>query len=82
MVADVNSLSRIDLREAAHTLVAPFAGSAPTSRRVSWTIFSDAGTRVSLAASLGFCRAHAWQILVMERDQCGTALGNRLMVYL
>ena len=65
-MADVNFLSRIDLREAVHTLAAPFVRMAPTARRVAWTIFSGMGTTM---------QARAWR-LQSHWASTGRALGR------
>ncbi|MBI3978886.1 MAG: hypothetical protein HY331_11935 [Chloroflexi bacterium] len=40
-----------------------------------WESVNDVGTRAALSASRGFCAAHAWQIVNVERADWGSGLG-------
>jgi len=44
-----------------------------------WENVNDAGVRVKLVNSLGFCRRHAWQLQAMEERVWGDGLGTAIV---
>ena len=48
-------------------------------KNLLWENVNDVGTRLRIAASLGFCNRHAEQMHRMERDEMGMMLGNSII---
>jgi hypothetical protein len=80
----ISGLASINLQHALPEAGCPLCrcclnGETRYIKNLLWENVNDVGTRLRLAASLGFCHRHAQQMHLMERDEMGMMLGNSII---